>query len=268
MHIHIGHSTVYRYDPPATGVIQLLRLTPRDHEGQHVARWRIDVSPDARLTAHEDAFGNITHVFNAVGSFDELRIDVDGEVETQDTHGVIKGAVERFPPALFLRDTALTAADRAIRDFADGIRAARDGTALTQAHAVLEWLHEEMTFDLTMTDLLPTASEAFALKRGVCRDLCHVFMAVAHYLGIPARYVAGYLHMTDGTIEQEAGHAWAEAFIPDIGWVGFDPANAICPTEAYVRVAIGLDSIGAAPVRGMRFGAGRENLDVTVRVGQ
>ena len=268
MHIHIGHSTVYRYTPPATGVIQLLRLTPRDYEGQHVARWRIDVWPDARLTAHEDAFGNITHVFNTVGSFDELRIDIDGEVETQDTHGVIRGAVERFPPALFLRDTALTAADQAIRDFADGIRAARGDVALTQTHAILEWLHEQMTFDLEMTDRLPTASEAFALKRGVCRDLCHVFMAAAHYLGIPARYVAGYLHMADGTVEQEAGHAWAEAFIPDIGWVGFDPANAICPTEAYVRVAIGLDSIGAAPVRGMRFGPGQENLDVTIRVGQ
>ena len=78
MHIHIGHSTVYRYDPPATGVIQLLRLTPRDHEGQHVTRWRIDVSPDSRLKAHEDAFGNITHVFNAVGTFAELRIDIEG----------------------------------------------------------------------------------------------------------------------------------------------------------------------------------------------
>jgi transglutaminase-like putative cysteine protease len=268
MHVHISHDTVYRYNPPATGVTQLLRLTPRDYEGQHVARWRIDVSPDARLTAHEDAFGNITHVFNTVGSFAELRIDVDGEVETQDTHGLVRGAVERFPPDLFLRDTPLTAADQAIRDFADEIRAACGGVVLTETHAVLEWLHKEMNFDIAMTDLLPTASEAFALKRGVCRDLCHVFVAAAHYLGIPARYVAGYLHMADGTVEQDAGHAWAEAFIPDVGWVGFDPANAICPTEAYVRVAIGLDSIGAAPVRGMRFGASHEKLDVVIRVGQ
>ena len=268
MHIHIGHNTVYRYSPPATGVIQLLRLTPRDHEGQHVVRWRIDVSPDARLTPHEDAFGNITHVFNTVGSFAELRIDIEGEVETQDTHGVIRGAVERFPPELFLRSTPLIAADHAIRAFADQIHAARGDNALAQAHAVLEWLHKEMTFDLAMTDQLPTASEAFALKRGVCRDLCHIFLAAAHHLGMPARYVAGYLHMADGTVDQEAGHAWAEAFIPDVGWVGFDPANAICPTEAYVRVAIGLDSTGAAPVRGMRFGAGNENLDVAITVGQ
>jgi len=101
MHVQISHSTVYRYDPPAAGAIQLLRLTPRDHDGQHVRRWRIDVSADARLTAHEDAFGNITHVFSAAGPLAELRLDVDGAVETQNTHGVISGTVERFPPRLF-----------------------------------------------------------------------------------------------------------------------------------------------------------------------
>jgi transglutaminase-like putative cysteine protease len=119
-----------------------------------------------------------------------------------------------------------------------------------------------------LTEVVPSASEAFALKRGVCRDHCHIFLAAARYLDIPARYIAGYLQMADGRIEQEAGHAWAEAFIPDIGWVGFDPANGLCPTEAYVRVAVGLDAIGAAPVRGVRFGLGSENLEVAVKVGQ
>jgi transglutaminase-like putative cysteine protease len=268
MRVHIKHSTVYRYDPPAAGAIQLLRLTPRDHEGQHVTRWRIEVSADARLTAHEDAFGNITHLFNAAGPMAELRIDVDGAVDTQNTHGVINGAVERFPPSLFLRPTRLTAADDAIREFAQRAYAACEGDALAHAHAVLEGLNREMTFDLGMTEMVPSASEAFALRRGVCRDLCHVFIAAAHCVGIPARYIAGYLQFADGRVDQEAGHAWAEAFIPDIGWVGFDPANGICPTDAYVRVAVGLDSIGAAPVRGMRFGFGNENLEVAIKVGQ
>jgi transglutaminase-like putative cysteine protease len=132
----------------------------------------------------------------------------------------------------------------------------------------LEGLHREVAFDLDMTEVVPSASEAFALKRGVCRDHCHIFLAAAHYLGIPARYIAGYLQMADGQIEQEAGHAWAEAFIPDIGWIGFDPANGLCPTESYVRVAVGLDSIGAAPVRGVRFGVGSENMEVAIKVGQ
>jgi transglutaminase-like putative cysteine protease len=268
MHVRIHHSTVYRYDPPAAGAIQLLRLTPRDHDGQHVMRWRIDLSADARLTPREDAFGNITHVFTAIGPLAELHIEVEGELETQDTHGVISGAVERFPPRLFLRATPLTAADEAIRDFAERTRAAREGDALAQTHALLEGLHREVTFDVEMTEVVPSAGEAFALKRGVCRDHCHIFLAAARYLGIPARYIAGYLQLADGRIEQDAGHAWAEAFIPDIGWVGFDPANGLCPTEAYIRVAVGLDSIGAAPVRGVRFGIGSENLEVAIKVGQ
>ena len=268
MHVQISHSTVYRYDPPAAGAIQLLRLTPRDHDGQHIRRWRIDVSADARLTAHEDAFGNITHVFSASGPLAELRLDVDGAVETQNTHGVISGTVERFPPRLFLRATRLTAADEPIRDFAEAVRSTSAPDPLAQTHAVLEGLHREMVFDLGMTEIVPSASEAFALKRGVCRDLCHIFIAAAHCLGIPARYIAGYLQLADGRVDQEAGHAWAEAFIPDIGWVGFDPANGLCPTEAYVRVAVALDSTGAAPVRGTRFGFGNENLEVAIKVGQ
>jgi len=193
MHVRIHHSTVYRYVPPVAGAIQLLRLTPRDFDGQHVVRWRIELSADARLTPHEDAFGNITHVFTATGPLDELRVDVDGEVETQNTNGVISGAVERFPPRLFLRPTRLTVADEAIRDFAERARAGCEGDALAQAHALLEGLHREVAFDLDMTEVAPSASEAFALKRGVCRDHCHIFLAAAHHLDIPARYIAGYL---------------------------------------------------------------------------
>src|SRR5947207_9632864 len=114
MRVHINHSTVYRYEPPAAGAIQLLRLTPRDHKSQHVACWRIEVSVYDRLTPREDAFGNITHVFNTAGPLAELRIDIDGAVDTQNTHGVVNGAIERFPPSLFLRQTRLTAADKAI----------------------------------------------------------------------------------------------------------------------------------------------------------
>src|SRR5215475_8243817 len=113
MLLRIAHSTIYHYDPPAAGAIQLLRLTPRDHDGQYVVRWRIDVAPDARLSAREDAFGNITHVFS---------VAVEGEVQTHATDGVVRGAVERFPPSLFLRQTALTQADAALAELAQDIR--------------------------------------------------------------------------------------------------------------------------------------------------
>jgi transglutaminase-like putative cysteine protease len=268
MRLHIAHSTVYRYDPPANGAVQLLRLTPRNHDSQYVMRWRIDVTPDTRLAASEDAFGNITHVFGASGPFAEIRVEVDGEVETQNTSGVVRGTVERFPQSLFLRETALTQPDAAIRDLAADVGTAAGGMALDVLHALMRRLHDEIAYDTALTNTPMSAGAALALKRGVCRDLTHIFIAASRCLGFPARYVAGYLQLADGRAEQEAGHAWAEAFIADLGWVGFDPANALCPNDAYVRVAVGLDSLGAAPVRGARYGAGAESLEVAIKVDQ
>src|SRR3954447_20051292 len=111
MRIQISHETVYRYEQPARGVIQTLRLTPRNHDGQYVENWRIDVSENSQLDQIEDAFGNITHVFTAEGPLSELRVLVEGEVDTQDTGGVVSGTIERFPPSLFLRETDLTRPD-------------------------------------------------------------------------------------------------------------------------------------------------------------
>src|SRR3979411_574726 len=107
MRICVSPPTTYRYDAPAGSVIQMLRLTPRNHEGQYVAHWRIDVSEDCRLDVHEDAFGNITHTFTADRPFAELHVQVEGEVDVQNTGGIVRGAIERFPPSLFLRATPL-----------------------------------------------------------------------------------------------------------------------------------------------------------------
>jgi transglutaminase-like putative cysteine protease len=267
MRLRIVHRNVYRYDPPAAGVIQLLRLTPRNHEGQYVMRWRIDVSADTRLAAHEDAFGNLTHVFSAEGPFEELSVEVDGEVETQSTDGIVRGTAERFAPSLFLRDTALTQADTGIRGFATSIRnASGGGQILEQLHALLDRLYAEFAHEPDAAPGAVTAAEAFARKRGPSRDLSHIFISAAHSLGIPARYVAGYYRGEDGAAA--AGHAWVEASVPGLGWVAFDPANGFCPTDAHVRVAIGLDALGAAPVRGTRYGVGAETLAVAVKVGQ
>ncbi len=268
MRLRIAHKTAYRYDPPAAGVIEVLRMTPRNHDGQYVIGWRIDVSADARLNAHEDAFGNLMHVFSVDGPFDELIISVDGEVETQNTEGIVRGTVERFPPSLFLRDTALTQADQRIREFAEGIRKESGGGVLGQLHALMHRLHDDMRgeSDPLRTEAA-TAAEVFARKRGVARDLTHIFIGVAHSLAIPARYVAGYF-CPEGSVEQHSGHAWAEAFVPDLGWVAFDCAHRVCPTDAYVRVATGLDALGAIPVRGTRYGSGAETLAVAIKVDQ
>jgi transglutaminase-like putative cysteine protease len=268
MRLHVSHSSVYSYDPPAAGVIQVLRLTPRNHDGQYVQRWRIDVVPDARLAAHEDAFGNITHVFTADGPLAELRVEVDGEVETQNANGVVRGSVERFPPSLFLRDTALTQADGAIRDFAQKIRDASGGVVLAELHGLLDCLFEDCASDVAASPAPKNAVEAFARKRGAPKDLAHIFIGAAHTLGIPARYVRGYYRSADNSADADISHAWAEAFVPDLGWVGFDPSNGRCPTDGHIRVAIGLDSLGAAAVRGTRLGVGAETLAVAIKVDQ
>lgn len=268
MRIRISHATTYVYDTPPTGVTQTLRLTPRNYDGQYVVNWRVDLSANCMLHQHDDAFGNITHSFTAEGPFSELAIAVDGEVDTQDTHGIVSGAVERFPPGLFLRETALTEPDTAIIDFAETTRAGSEPDTLSLLHSLLTALNTEMTFDTDPTHSATTAAEAFGLRRGVCQDLTHVFITAARRLGIPARYVGGHFYRADGVTAQDAGHAWAEAYVDKLGWVGFDPANGISTTDAHVRVAMGLDYLGAAPVRGARYGGGGETLKVAVQVEQ
>lgn len=267
MRIQVSHETIYRYGQPARGVIQTLRLTPRNNEGQYVVDWRIDVSENCQVDQHEDAFGNVTHVFDCDGPVSELRVLAEGEVDTQDTNGVVRGVIERFPPSLYLRETVLTHADPAICDFAQEAQAAGEGSPLAILHRLLERIHDAVEYDETSpTTSATTAAEAFALKRGVCQDFTHMFIAAARSLAIPARYIGGHFFRADGAVLQEAAHAWAEAFIPDLGWVAFDAANGICATDAHIRVAVGLDYLGAAPTRGARYGGGDEELDVTVRV--
>jgi transglutaminase-like putative cysteine protease len=268
MRIHISHETRYHYDAAPNGVIQTLRLTPRNHDDQYVIDWRIDVSEDCRLDVHEDAFGNIVHAFTADGPFTELRVLVEGEVETHPTHGIVRGAAERFPPSLFLRETPLTRVDAAIAEFARKSRSAQPADPLSALHHLLDCVRGEIVYDTDPTHAGTTAAEAFALRRGVCQDLTHIFIAAARSLGTPARYIGGYFHRADGITRQDAGHAWAEAYVSELGWVAFDPANGICATDAHVRVAVGLDYLGAAPVRGTRYGGGGERLAVAVHVEQ
>ena len=267
MRLRIAHTTSYRYEPPATGVIQILRMTPGSHDGQYVAEWQIDVSTDSHLDMHEDAFGNITHVMTHDAT-ENLTIAVGGLIETHDTGGVLRGTRERFPPSLFLRQTALTTVTPAMAAFARQLRAESEDDTLGFLHALMTQINEHMTFDEDPTHSGTSALEAFGLKRGVCQDYAHIFIACARSGGVPARFLSGHFLRADGVVHQQAGHGWAEAFVPDLGWVGFDPANGICTTDAHVRVAMGLDYLGAAPVRGTRYGGGTETLSVAVRVDQ
>ena len=137
---------------------------------------------------------------------------------------------------------------------------------LERLHRLMAGIHGSVAFEVGVTTPTHTAAEVLALGRGGCQDHAHVFIACARQMGMPARYVSGHLLRRDGRDDQEAAHAWAEAWIPDLGWVGFDPANGICATDRYVRVAAGLDYRGAAPVRGASYGGGGERLAVRLNV--
>jgi transglutaminase-like putative cysteine protease len=260
MRIRVRHATTYAYAAPAAGVIQALRVTPADHEGQTVLSWRVDVDVDGLLRASRDAFGNVLHLFYADGPVTRLTVRVAGEAEVRETAGVVAGAAEPLAPAVFLRPTPLTQPDAALSAWA---RQAAGADPLNRLHWLMAELHRRLRFDTGATGVETTAAQAFGAGHGVCQDYAHIFIAAARALGVPARYVSGHLCRPDGD-EQQAAHAWAEAYVPDLGWTGFDPANGVCPGPSYLRVATGLDYLDAAPVRGARRGGGEERLSVAV----
>ena len=133
MRLSIRHETLHHYAPAAKSVIQTLRLTPRNHEGQHVVHWRIDVDVECRLKASQDALGNVVHGFTSNGPHGAVAVTAIGEVDTFDTRGLVNGAVERFPPELYLRATALTQASAARKALAEA-------SSVTDAKGVLDRL--------------------------------------------------------------------------------------------------------------------------------
>ena len=265
MRIRVDYETSYAYAEPARAVLQVLKVAPRDHASQRVVRWRVEVDADGRLRRGEDAFGNVQHVFTLAGAAERLRVRVWGEAEVGDGAGVLAGASERFPPGVFLRPTPLTAPDAALDALADAAAEAAGPEPLARMHALMTAVRTRVAFRTGATGAATTAAEALGLGAGVCQDLAHVFIAGARRLGAPARYVSGHLLRPD-TPEQEAAHAWAEAWVVGLGWVGFDPANGVCPAERHLRVAAGPDYLACAPVRGARTGGGAERLEVRLRV--
>jgi transglutaminase-like putative cysteine protease len=264
--IRVTYATSYVYQSDARHILQVLRLSPRSHEGQHVVSWQVETDADVRLKAGEDSFGNLTHTLSTDRPVGGLTITVRGEVRTDDVAGTVARTFERVPAGVFLRDTPLTRANAAM--IALGQRVAKEAgdDPLSRMHALMHLLNEELVFDTKATLVTGTAAEALAKGSGVCQDLSHIFVAVARSLGYPARYVSGHLVRDADDVAQEAGHAWAEVLVPDFGWIAFDPANGQCPTDAYVRVAIGLDYLDAAPIRGARNGGGEETMAVTLKV--
>ena len=262
MRISVSHVSEYTYDGAPASVVQVLRLTPAPTSGQTVLSWTIEAPGYQSLCSYTDGFGNRVDLVSPREPLSVVRIVARGEVETTDTGGIVGWTGEAMVPAAFLRVSAATALSPGIEAMAASVR---QPDTLSTLHALMGAVHRHMIYEPNSTDQSTSAADAFALGRGVCQDHAHIFIAAARSLGIPARYVTGYLLLDDGS-GAHAHHAWAEALVDNIGWVGFDATNNLCPTADHIRLGSGLDAVSAAPIRGVRRVSGPEHLHVAVGV--
>lgn len=260
MLIAVHHRTRYVYDHETRYSVQSLRLTPQSYPGQRVLDWTIDAPGIERAAVFRDCYGNTVHQITVTKPHAEVVIEVKGVVETQDRAGIVNGLVEVAPLTVYLRRTPQTEPSAAIAAIA---KAGEGQDYIARLHAIMHATRDALDYAPGATNAHTSAAEALADGKGVCQDHAHIMIAALRSLGRPARYVSGYL-----VGEAEAGHAWVEAHVDGLGWVGFDPANRVCPTDTYVRLAAGLDAATATPVRGARRGGGREDLEVAVEVMQ
>ncbi len=265
MRISIGHVSRYVYSQPTTYSILALRLTPPSFQGQRVIDWRIAAPGIDAAQSFRDGFGNKVHLASYAEEHSESLIIATGVVETDDRAGVVRGLSDPAPLSVYRRQTSKTKPNDDIIALGRNARATVD---IRGMHNLMSAVREAVAYEVGVTNTHTTAADAMKDGRGVCQDHAHVFISAARSLGIPARYVSGYLLAGTGDEPSDANHAWAEAWLDDLGWVGFDPANGVCPTDCYVRLASGLDAAFAAPIRGTRRGGGNQELDVIVEVQQ
>ncbi|UVE16228.1 transglutaminase family protein [Pseudomonas sp. LS44] len=254
MRLSIRHDTTYHYDDQVRASIQYLRLTPHSSERQQIISWQLTLPRPVR--AQLDPYGNILHVLTLDEPHESIVIGARGQVDIDEQREAEHEDGSALP---FLRQTRLTQADEALRGFA--VQQCKSGADRSALIGLMEALNEQMAYKPGATQIDTTAAEAFAGRAGVCQDHTHAFIACARTLGVPARYVSGYLY--NGNNSQLASHAWAEAWLDD-AWYSFDVTNNLARPERHLKLAVGLDYLDACPVRGMRRGGGGEQMHAKV----
>jgi transglutaminase-like putative cysteine protease len=262
MKLVVDHVTEYRYEAPVRFSTQYLRLTPRDSARQKVLEWRLE-APGAP-TRTLDGYGNVLHVLTLDRPTQAIRIRAIGEVETRALPDEGPDPVP-LSPLVFTRTSPLTRADQRLAAFAEKHRR-RAGSPSGMAELASAIL-KKMPFKPGDTVVSSSATEAFAIGSGVCQDHAHVFIACCRYLGVPARYVSGYVYSPGHEEAHVASHAWAEAWAVD-RWRSFDIANNRPAGEDHIRLAVGADYFDACPIRGVRTGGGAETMSAAALVAQ
>lgn len=268
MKLSIRHTTRYAFSQPVTHALQRLRLTPKATQGQEILEWQMGYENAHPELQYDDEHFNTVTLVAVEPDAREVAVTCTGIVETRDNAGVIGQHSGHLPLWSFLCQTPLTKAGPAVRALIRELPPPpADEARLDYLHALSALIRERVEYETGTSDAGTSAEEAAGEGKGVCQDHAHIFLSAARAVNIPARYVSGYL-MMDDRIDQDASHAWVEAYTDDLGWVGFDVSNQISPDERYVRLATGLDYAEAAPTSGLVYGGGSESMIVSIQVQQ
>ncbi|MFB7878558.1 transglutaminase domain-containing protein [Nocardia sp. NPDC056064] len=272
--IRVVHTTGYVYDAPVTRSFNEARLTPRADSRQNVILNRVETVPATRAYRYTDYWGTAVTAFDLHAPHTELEVTGSSVVETEPfaepagelTFDDLRGGriVDRFDE--MLSPTAYVPRDRKLATVARQLsRGEPPAKAVVRA---AEWVHKEMDYIAGTTSVHTSAPQAFAERRGVCQDYAHLTLVLLRSMGIPSRYVSGYLHPKPGAAigETVAGqsHAWIEAWTGQ--WWGYDPTNNLAVNEQHVSVGVGRDYADVPPLKGVFSGGGSTDLEVVVEV--
>lgn len=271
MRLAIRHETRYEFDEPVGYGLQRLRLTPKETHGQRIIDWTMSCEGGSVELAYEDQNFNTVTLASLQPGTSVFTVRCEGLVDTTDHSGVIGRHAGHMPLWAFQGQTPLTRPGPRMRAILSAAGLSGGGLSpenlLPGLHALSSAVLDSVSYEIGHTHVATTAEEAAEAGHGVCQDHAQIFIGLARSQGIPARYASGYL-MLDGRVDQEATHAWAEAYVEGLGWVGFDVSNGISPDERYVRVASGRDYREAAPVAGLTYGAAEQSIRVEIQVEQ
>lgn len=276
----IHHHTRYRYSASVSESVMEARMKPRNDAGQTCHSFELAVSPRAQVHTYTDHMGNAVHWFNVPSRQGHLVMRADSTVEVQPWNpgtlipdDAAWGALDRLAksPAYWdwLAPSHFAVQTDSLRHFAQSEGIQRNSDPLRVLYAINRCIYNAFDYVPASTAVDSPIDVALSSRRGVCQDYTHIFIALARNLGIPCRYVSGYLFHGESRQErsaQDATHAWAEAFLPDHGWIGFDPTNNLVAQGRHIRVAIGRDYVDVPPTKGVFRGDATSELDVGVQV--
>lgn len=265
MKLEIVHSTHYRYSGPIAESVMEVRLRPMDGAGQRCADFALELSSGIKPRTYMDGYGNTVHYFNLVKPHSRLSITSRSTVET----GLApETEVGEELVQDFLRFRAPAQDVPGVRALADEHAIADPGSAEATERALDELtlaISRDFAYDRSVTNVYSSVDEVLELRAGVCQDFAHLFISVARAMGVPARYVSGYIHIPGEKGATTASHAWGEAWVPGRGWIGYDATRPVRTSEHHVRLAVGRDYSDAAPTRGIYVGSAIGSMRVSVR---